>query len=518
MVNILVFGDSIVAGRGVAKSKSWVSLLCQYFDRRDNGNFLIYNLGIPGESTQEILKRVKAESRARSLHRSPADKTLIFFAIGLNDSKGLGSPRNFKTPVNVFNKNLKELIKIARISTLAPVFIGPTPVDEKKTAPIDGHTFFLNENIHLFNQIIKQICDEEQLIFVDILGKWLKEDYKTLLFEDGVHLNASGHRRIFQMVLPILKSKIEKPIENLQILKREYPLSNEDLKTIDSQFIQSNILQTSLVLGQLNKQKPEVVFGGPCIRKDLEGISLNTFYQIFMPLKVASLLKIPCKIVLAIQEEIILFPQLELAYKKLGEKIENAIYKIARHLKVAAVVVNTSLPENNGLIRETIKKLNINLSEEDSRYLFNLSSQKPYKPKHNEERILISKRVLACHSLYLMNKVSRKDKFLIVEDLEQYSCDRYVKRFENELSANFLAFLPLPNLSGTSCMFKSNQENRLLLSQSQSYYENMFIKSPYWVIDVYKEIFKLVNDDSSFPYQDPQVLYQTIQKISSYFD
>lgn len=518
MMNILIFGDSIVAGRGVAKSKSWVSLLCQYFDRQDNSNFLIYNLGIPGESTQEILKRTKAESRARNLHRSPADKTLIFFAVGLNDSKGLGSPQNFNTPLDVFNKNLKELIKIAKIFTLAPLFIGPTPVDEKKTAPIDGYTFFLNQNIKLLNDTIKRICNEEQLIFVEIFKEWSKENYKMFLFEDGVHLNVLGHQQIFQKVLPILKSKIEKPIESLQILKRVSPLSNEDLKIINSQFIQSNLLQTNLVLGQLNKQNPEVIFGGPCIRKDLEGISLNTFYQIFMPIKVASLLKIPCKIVLAVQEEIILLPQLELQYKELGEKIENAIYKIAKHLKVAVEVVNTNLPKNDELIRETIKKLNINLSEEDSRYLFNLSSQKPHKPKHSEERILVSKRVLACHSLYLMNKVSKKNKFLIVEDLEQYGCDRYVKRFENELRANFLAFLPLPNLLGTSCMFKSNQENRLFLSQDQNYYENMFIKSPYWVIDVYKEIFKLVNNNSSYSYQDPQALYQIIQKISSYFD
>ncbi len=75
--NILVFGDSLSAGYGIAVEQSWVSLLQQELQRSQN-KFNIVNASISGETAQGGRQRI---AKALQQHR-PA---IVIVELGAND-------------------------------------------------------------------------------------------------------------------------------------------------------------------------------------------------------------------------------------------------------------------------------------------------------------------------------------------------------------------------------------------------------------------------------------------------
>lgn len=202
MYNILIFGDSIAAGRKVDKIKSWPSLLTQFLDNKDRDFTLVHNLSIPGELTNEVIKRFPIETEARCRKIYPDDHSSIIFAVGINDTKCIGSINNPITNVKNFKSNIKLLIKHVSDYTDHVIFIGLTPVDERKTAPLDD-VYFLNEKIEMYEKIIGEECKKGDILFLSITEEWLKSDYLKLLSEDGIHPNKKGHQKIFEKIKPL---------------------------------------------------------------------------------------------------------------------------------------------------------------------------------------------------------------------------------------------------------------------------------------------------------------------------
>ena len=202
MYNILIFGDSIAAGRRVDKVKSWPSLLAQFLDTKDRDFTLVHNLSIPGESTNEVAKRfaIEAETRCKKIY--PDDHASIVFAIGINDTKGINSKDAFLTKPENFRKNVALLLESASRYTKHIIFVGPTPIDERKTVPMDN-VYFLNDKIKMYNKIINEECKKRNVVFLDIMENWLKLDYLDLLSDDGIHPNEKGHRKIFEKIRPL---------------------------------------------------------------------------------------------------------------------------------------------------------------------------------------------------------------------------------------------------------------------------------------------------------------------------
>jgi lysophospholipase L1-like esterase len=200
MYGILIFGDSIAAGRGVDKVKSWPLLLTQYLDKEDKWSIFLYNLSIPGQSSKELVKRFSIEAKARCKKIYSDDHFTIIFAIGINDAKCTGSKNNPVISQKNFKNNIKLLISNARKYTDHIIFIGPTLVDEKKTTPIDKNYFF-NEKILNYSNIIKNICAEIRISFIDMANDWRRQNYKKFLASDGLHLNEQGHKIIYQKII-----------------------------------------------------------------------------------------------------------------------------------------------------------------------------------------------------------------------------------------------------------------------------------------------------------------------------
>ncbi|GIW65571.1 MAG: peptidase [Candidatus Parcubacteria bacterium] len=202
MYNILIFGDSIAAGRKVEKIKSWPSLLIQQFDKKDKDFTLTHNLSISGESTNEVIKRLPIEAEARCRKIYPDDHSSIIFAVGINDTKCVESIDNPITNAEGFKNNIRLLIKNASKYTNHIIFVGLTPVDERKTTPLDN-VYFLNEKIVTYEKIIGDECKKKNIAFLSIAEEWLRSDYLGLLSEDGIHPNEIGHRKIFEKIKPL---------------------------------------------------------------------------------------------------------------------------------------------------------------------------------------------------------------------------------------------------------------------------------------------------------------------------
>ena len=202
MYNILIFGDSISAGRRVDKIKSWPSLLAQALDMKDKDFTLVHNLSIPGESTSQVIKRFPVEAEARCKKIYPDDHTSIIFAIGINDTKCINSKENLITKLENFRKNVGLLAKSAREYTNHIIFVGLTLVNEQKTAPMDN-IYFLNDKIKTYNEIINEECQKRNITFLNIIKDWSRSNYLNLLSEDGIHPNEIGHQKIFEKIKPI---------------------------------------------------------------------------------------------------------------------------------------------------------------------------------------------------------------------------------------------------------------------------------------------------------------------------
>jgi len=97
--NILVFGDSLSAGYGIAIDKSWPSLLQQELKRTKSG-FSVVNASISGETTLGGRQRI---AKALKQHRP----SIVIIELGAND--GLRGYSSADTKAN-----LDEIIKQAK--------------------------------------------------------------------------------------------------------------------------------------------------------------------------------------------------------------------------------------------------------------------------------------------------------------------------------------------------------------------------------------------------------------------
>ena len=133
--NICIWGDSIAYGAWDEEG-GWADRLRRFLHARTLASrfeeyYWVYNLGVPGETTDDLLKRFAPEHAAREPH-------IALFAVGINDSshreKG-GTPR---VPIERFRENISELLNQAKKGAEAVVCIGLTTIDEDAVAAEAG--------------------------------------------------------------------------------------------------------------------------------------------------------------------------------------------------------------------------------------------------------------------------------------------------------------------------------------------------------------------------------------------
>lgn len=187
---IVAFGSSSLYGRVDPEGGGYIGRLRRWHESEDIHN-AVFNLGISGDTTTGILKRLVSEASVRR-------PNLILITTGLNDTRRVGSKNaSITTPVKQFKKNVEELITQAR-SLAKVIFISVYPIDDRRTTPLIGTDYYyLLKDAKEYAKITKRICKSGRIPYLDIFNEWLKIDYLPYLYEDGLHANARGHQEIF---------------------------------------------------------------------------------------------------------------------------------------------------------------------------------------------------------------------------------------------------------------------------------------------------------------------------------
>lgn len=202
---VTVFGDSIAYGKNDSHG-GWVERWRTHLRRPhsiDESSYPqlvnLYNLSIPGNTTDDVLYRFEAELHPRI---RPNEETVCLFAIGTNDAAiDLPSEKHRVEPTNV-QVNTRKLIENARAYTSHVLFVGPLSVDDQKTNPSLWNPLRAHRSvdIQLYNGLIREAVEREEAVYIDLHDLWINEMGKRGLSEDGLHPNEIGHEWIAKQV------------------------------------------------------------------------------------------------------------------------------------------------------------------------------------------------------------------------------------------------------------------------------------------------------------------------------
>lgn len=211
--SVVVMGDSIAYG--VADNKGgWAQRLREYLESKETTNtyYLLYNLGIGGNTTSDLKERFEAETSKRAIE----DICTIIFEVGINDVSYSKKYKYFRVNKEKFRENIEWLIEKSRRKFQKIVFLGLLPVNEKYTSVLPdtyeefGGLTIKNKDVQYYNSILRLICERQKVMFIDMFEEFRKVKYEKLLY-DGVHPNTKGHELMFKIVKEYLvKNKLIK--------------------------------------------------------------------------------------------------------------------------------------------------------------------------------------------------------------------------------------------------------------------------------------------------------------------
>lgn len=190
-MKICIFGDSITWGARLPFRVGWANLLRNYLEKVSDYHISVYDLGIDGDTTEGLLLRFDIEASARN-------PDSIILAIGTNDScYRLVDKKNSVSPEK-FEKNIRNLVQKSLNLTKNVFIVGLAKGNDLETVPLLRSTTgkcYDRENIQKYNHILKKVCAEENVTFIDIIEKLKEND-----FDDGLHPNVEGHLKIYESV------------------------------------------------------------------------------------------------------------------------------------------------------------------------------------------------------------------------------------------------------------------------------------------------------------------------------
>jgi acyl-CoA thioesterase-1 len=180
---ILVVGDSLSAGYGVAVDATWVALLERRLANQGYG-YRVVNASISGDTTGGALSRLP---RALELHR-PA---IVILELGGNDGlRGL--------PLKQVRANFEVMLTRIRAAGAQPVLIGMRMPTNYGPAYADGFHA-------LYGELAKKFSAPHLDFFLDKVAL-----DPNLMQADGIHPTAQAQPILLDNIWPVLKPVLKK--------------------------------------------------------------------------------------------------------------------------------------------------------------------------------------------------------------------------------------------------------------------------------------------------------------------
>lgn len=207
-MRILVFGDSIAQGFYDSQG-GWVQRLANEYHGQTLQSMLsgkdfdceVFNLGVSGDTSPEILSRLDNEIRVR---RWQDDPIVTIIAVGINDARHEGS--RVVMDVYEFQQTYDKIIEKALKNSNHVLCLGLTAVDEAQTSPwphSSQQAHWGNNRINLFEDSIKQSAERADISFVPVHDQFLAQlEAGHQLLSDGLHPNEAGHQLVAELIKP----------------------------------------------------------------------------------------------------------------------------------------------------------------------------------------------------------------------------------------------------------------------------------------------------------------------------
>ena len=193
---ICVFGSSIAHGHNDSNGGGWCDRLKREYFK--NGEWSVYNLGISGDTSKDVLERFKKECEARS-------PKVVLMDIGINDSTFDKDLRRCRVLFRETKENLEKFIEISRRINSKIIFIGLTKVIDKllTPAPWQENLSYSNKDVKKYDKIIKEVADENDIPYCPMYDLLKDKD-----LNDGLHPNSVGHQKMFERIKSFLEKNI----------------------------------------------------------------------------------------------------------------------------------------------------------------------------------------------------------------------------------------------------------------------------------------------------------------------
>ncbi len=180
---ILVIGDSLSAGYGVAVDATWVALLQRRLAEQGYGYRLV-NASVSGETTGGARPRL---TRALQLHK-PA---IVIIELGGNDwLRGL--------PLRQVSDNLAAMVTQAQAAGARPLLIG------MRIPPNYGPAY-----AEQFHSMYAALAEKLKVPVLEFFLDGVAQDEK-LMQADGIHPTAQAQPRLVRNLWPVLQPLLKK--------------------------------------------------------------------------------------------------------------------------------------------------------------------------------------------------------------------------------------------------------------------------------------------------------------------
>lgn len=195
---IFCFGDSVTQGfwdeRGGWADRLRQAELAKGL-RRQSSYASVFNLGISGENSRGVVRRLVNEIEAR---RWPNNQVIIIVAIGLNDS--CIDHGEEQVPLAEYRQNLQQIMRLARDYTSRILLVESTPVDEVRTQPVAwGDYHYSNQRVQQYNHVMHEVAQAGGVSVVPVYRAFTEVGVADLL-HDGLHPNSAGHELLHQII------------------------------------------------------------------------------------------------------------------------------------------------------------------------------------------------------------------------------------------------------------------------------------------------------------------------------
>jgi len=166
---LLILGDSISAGYGIAASANWVSLLQNEFDK-ENLNITLINSSVSGDTSIGGLSRIKTALRS-------FNPEFVLIELGGNDALRGYPPKNIEN-------NLSEIIKEVKKNGSKPFLM------QIRIPPNYGKQYTI-----AFESVFQDLAKKENIPLIPFMLDEIALD-KNLMQADGIHPNTKAQSKI----------------------------------------------------------------------------------------------------------------------------------------------------------------------------------------------------------------------------------------------------------------------------------------------------------------------------------